>query len=196
MTVIVTLGGVARADMIDIQDPPIVTACPHAQTWPLVLACIKQHGLVATVVATLDDANLISLTTTDKSFQGFVLYVHDTAWRIGGLTQNGGNLSDYNILRIEHVNKRGYRFDVALAQRSSTSLDAVTSVDMFNREVVATFCSGATYTCIEIVEKCEQIVLGQTVSAFEGVITVHDNLVSLKGAGTTPACSANAEYRF
>ena len=200
MAVIVTLGGVAHADMIDIQDPPIVMACPHATTWPLVLACVKQHGLAVTVVRALDDANLVALTTNDKAatFQGFVLYVHpDTGpWRIGGLTQNGGSLSDYEILRLEHVNKRGYRFDVALAQRSSASLDDVTSVSMFNHEVIAAFCTGTSYSCLEIVQKCEQIVRGQAISAFDGAITVHDNTVSLKGAGTTPACSANAEYHF
>jgi len=95
MAVIVTLGGVAHADMIDIQDPPIVMACPHATTWPLVLACVKQHGLAVTVVRALDDANLVALTTNDKAatFQGFVLYVHpDTGpWRIGGLTQNAAS---------------------------------------------------------------------------------------------------------
>jgi hypothetical protein len=200
MAVMVTLGGVAQADMMDIQDPPIVTACPHAATWPLLLACIKQHGLAATVVGTLDDANLVALTTNDKTraFQGFALYVHAGTgpWRIGGLTQNGGNLADYEVLRLEHVNKRGYRIDLALAQPSSATLDNVTSVGMFNREVIAMFCSGRSYGCLELVQKCEQIVYGQTISAFEGAITVHDNLVSLKGVGTTPACSANVDDPF
>jgi hypothetical protein len=200
MTVIVTLGGVAHADMVDIQDPPIVTACPHAASWPLVLACIKQHGLAATVVGALDDANLVALTANDKtgSFQGFVLYMHAGTgpWRLGGLTQNGGNLTDYEVLRFEHVNKRGYRVDLAVSQPNSATLDNVTSVGMFNHEIIATFCSGTSYGCLELVQKCEQIVYGQTISAFEGTITVHDNLVSLKGVGTTPACSANADYPF
>ena len=200
MAVMVTLGGVAHADMVDIEDPPIVTACPHAATWPLVLACIKQHGLAATVVGTLDDANLVSLSANDKTaaFQGFVLYVHDGtgAWRLGGLTQNGGNLAEYEVLRLEHVNKHGYRIDLALAQPTSASLDNVTAVRMFNREVIAAFCNGTSYGCTEIVQTCEQIVRGQTISAFAGAITVHENVVTLKGAGTTPACSANGEYRF
>jgi hypothetical protein len=200
MAVMVMLGGVAHADMIDIQDPPIVTACPHAATWPLMVACIKQHGLAATIVATLDDANLVSLTTNDKSasFQGFALYVHAGLgqWRIGGLTQNGGARTNYEVLRFEHVDKRGYRIDLALSQPSSASLDDVTSVGMFDHEVIATFCNGTRYGCLQLVQKCEQIVYGQTISAFEGAITVHGNFVSLKGTGTTPACSANADSPF
>lgn len=197
--VMLALGGVAHADMIEIQDPPIVSACPHAATWPLVLACIKQHGLAASVVSALDDANLISLATNDgaATFQGFVLYVHaGPAWRIGGLSQNGGDRVDYEVLRFEHVTKRGYRVDLALAQPTVTSLDSVTSVRMFNREVIAVFCSGTTYRCIEIVPKCEQIVHGQTISAFEGTIVVHDNHLTLAGAGTKLPCSANGDYPF
>lgn len=197
--VMIALGGVAQADMIEIQDPPIVSACPHAATWPLVLACINQHGLAATVVATLDDANLIALTTNDKSaaFQGFVLYVRaGPAWRIGGLTQDGGSRTDYDILRIEHVAKRGYRVDLALSRRSSTSLDAVTSVDMFDHQVIAMFCSGTTYHCMQVVKKCEQIVHGQTISAFDGTIIMHDNHLTLAGAGTQVPCSVGGDYRF
>ncbi|HEX7700422.1 MAG TPA: hypothetical protein VF403_06870, partial [Kofleriaceae bacterium] len=125
-------------------------------------------------------------------------YVHagTGAWRIGGLTQNGGNLADYEVLRIEHVNKHGYRVDLTLSQPSSATLNNVTWVSMFNREVIAAFCNGTSYGCIEIVQKCEQIVRGQTISAFEGAITVHDTLLSLIGAGTEPACSANGQYRF
>jgi hypothetical protein len=199
LVVIVVLGGVARADMVDIQDPPIVTACPHTATWPLMLACISKHGLAATVVGTLDDANLVAITTNDKAaaFQGFALYVHAGAvWRIGGLTQNGGNRSDYDVLRFEHVRKRGYRVDLAFSQPSSASLDNITSVRMFYRELIGVFCNGASYGCLEIVQKCEQIVHGQTVSAFDGAITVRDNSLSLIGAGTTPACSANGDYTF
>jgi hypothetical protein len=197
--VMVTLGRVAHADMVDIQDPPIVSACPHAATWPLVLACIEHHGLAATVVGTLDDASLLALTTHDKAaaFQGFVLYVHaGAAWRIGGLTQYGGAFADYAILRLEHVRKRGYRFDLALAQPSSATLDNVTSVSMFDHQVVSAFCNGTSYACIQIVEKCEQIVHGQTISAFDGTIVVHDTHLELTGAGTANACSAIGDYRF
>lgn len=199
VVVMLTLGGVAHADMIDIQDPPIVAACPHAATWPLVLACIQQHGLAASVVGALDDASLISLVTNDRAatFQGFVLYVHaGPMWRIGGLTQNGGNRADYAVLRFEHVTKRGYRIDLALAQSGSTSLDGVTSVPMFDHELLAVFCSGTTDNCIEVVQKCEQIVHGQTISAFEGTIVVHDNHLTLAGASTKLPCSANGDYRF
>jgi hypothetical protein len=203
MTVMVMLGSVAHADMVDVRDPPIVEACPHAATWPLMLACISKHGFAATVVGTLDDANLVALATNDKAaaFQGFALYVHAGAvWRIGGLTQNGGNLADYDVMRFEHVHdigrKRGYRLDLAFSQPTSATLDNLTSVSMFSRQLIGVFCSGTSYGCIEIVEKCEQIVHGQTISAFDGAITVRDNQLSLIGAGTTPACSANGDYSF
>ncbi|MEO8842830.1 MAG: hypothetical protein ABI591_13895 [Kofleriaceae bacterium] len=200
MTVL-ALGGVAHADMIEIQDPPIVAACPHAATWPLVLACFEQHGLTPTILGTLDDAILVSVTVVKHGkiieLQGFAIYARTgAAWHLGGLLQEGGDLAGYTFLRFEHVGAHAYRFDLAASRPSSTSFDGVTSVPAVYRQILATFCSGAGYTCLELVAKCEQIAHGQTISAFDGTITVHDHRLSLEGAGTAPACSANGEYRF
>jgi hypothetical protein len=197
------LCGTAGAEKIVIMQPIIAAACPNANTWPLVLDCFKKHGLTATVVATLDDAKLVAVTANDTTneIEGFGLYVHadskrDDAWRLGGLLQQSGNPADFTVVRIEHLPKHGYRFDMAASQPSSTSLDGVTPVASIYRQVMASFCSGASYSCVQMVPKCEQIVRGQSVMAFDGAITIHDNVASLKGVGSVPACSSSADYAF
>ena len=200
LVVVATLGRVAAADEVDERDT-IASLCPHAAAWPLVLECFRKHGLRATIFGALDDANLVSVTINDKDayLEGFALYVHtgtSGSWRIGGVLQQSGNLADFTLLRLEHVATAGYHFDVATSQPSSASLDGVTSVATIYRQVLATFCSGASSSCMELIPKCEQIVRGQTVMAFEGAITVHDHILSLKGAGSVPACSASSDARF
>jgi hypothetical protein len=196
----VTLCGSAAADEVSVRQPPIVSACSHAASWPLVLDCFKQHGLVATVVGTLDDANLVSITVVDDkvAIEGYALYVHEGSgpWHLGGLLQVGGDRDDYAFLRLEHLGKRGYRFDVASSQPSSATFTGLVSLPAIYRQVHATFCSGANFSCVQLVPRCEQIAHGQVINAFDGVITVHDNMLSLIGAGTEPACSANGQYRF
>lgn len=196
--------GTARAEKIVIMEPLIVAACPNATTWPLVLDCFKKHGLTATIVATLDDAKLIAVTVNDTGheLEGFALYVHTDskkehdAWRLGGLLQETGDAADFTLLHIEHLGKHGYRFDVAASQPSSTSIDGVTAVASIYRQVMASFCSGQNYRCMQLIPKCEQIVRGQSVMAFDGVITIHENIASLKGVGSVPACSSSADYAF
>ena len=201
LVVVATLGRVAAADMVDERET-IATLCPHAASWPLVLQCFRKHGLTATILGALDDANLVSITiVNDKSayLEGFALYVHagpSGTWRIGGLLQESGNLADFTFLRLEHLGTQGYHFDLARSQPSSTTLDGVTSVTTIYRQVLATFCSGVSSGCTELIPKCEQIVRGQTVMAFEGAIAVHDHVLSLKGAGSVPACSASSDSRF
>ena len=201
---LVLMCGTAGAEKIVIMEPLIVAACPNADTWPLVLDCFKKHGLSATVVATLDDAKLVAVTVADTTheLQGFGLYVHadskkaHDAWRLGGLLQETGNVDDFTLLHLEHLGKHGYRFDMAASQPSSTSIDGVTMVLSTYRQVMASFCSGQNYRCMQLVPKCEQIVRGQTVMAFDGLITIHENVASLKGVGSVPACSASADYAF
>src|SRR5664279_3733176 len=178
----VTLCGSAAADEISVRDPPIVAACPHAASWPLVLDCFKQHGLVATTVGTLDDANLVSVTVAnDKvAIEGYALYVHDGSgtWHLGGLLQVGGAAEDFTFLRLEHLDKHGYRFDVASSQPSSATFTGLVSIPAIYRQVHATFCSGANFSCVQLVPNCVQIARGQAINAFVGTITVHDNMLT------------------
>lgn len=204
LLVLVMMSGTAAARKIVIMEPIIASACPNAATWPAVIACFKQHGLTATIVATLDDAKLVAVTVNDTTdeLEGFGLYVRAEskperdAWRLGGLLQESGSRADFNLIRLEHLGKHGYRFDVAASQPSSASIDGVTAMPSMFRQVMATFCSGQSYRCTQLIPKCEQIVRGQTIIAFDGTISVHDNIASLKGAGSVPACSASAEYAF
>jgi hypothetical protein len=201
---LVMLCGTAGAEKIVIMEPIIAATCPNAGTWPLVLDCFKKHGLTATVIATLDDSKLVAVTANDTTndLEGFGLYVHTDskrehdAWRLGGLLQETGNLADFALVRIEHLPKHGYRFDMAASQPSSASVDGVTAVPSIYRQVTASFCSGENYRCMQLVPKCEQIVRGQSIMAFDGAITIHDNIASLKGAGSVPACSSSADYAF
>jgi len=201
---VIAMCGTAAAEKIVIMEPTIATACPKAATWPQVLACFKKHGLTATSVGTLGDATLIAVTVNDTlhELEGFALYVRAESgresgtWRLGGLLQEGGNLADFDVVRLEHLPKRGYRFDVAASQPSSASIDGVTSTPSIYRQVMASFCSGESYRCMQLIPKCEQLVHGQAIIAFDGSITVHDNILSLKGAGSVPACSASSDYTF
>lgn len=202
--VFVMMSGTAAARKIVIMEPVLAAACPNAPTWPAVIECFEHHGLTGTIVATLDDAKLVVVTVNDTTheLEGFGLYVraetkkdHD-AWRLGGLLQARGIVADFELLRLEHLGKHGYRFDVAASQPSSTSLDGVTATPSIDRQVMASFCGGQSYRCVQLIPKCEQIVRGQTVSAFDGTITIHDNMASLVGAGSVPACSSNVESPF
>ncbi|MEO8842831.1 MAG: hypothetical protein ABI591_13900 [Kofleriaceae bacterium] len=208
LVVLAMLSGTAAAEKIVIMEPIVAAACPNATTWPAVLDCFEQHGLAATIVATLDDAKMVAVTANDPTheLEGFGLYVRPDSkpeskkdrdtWRLGGLLQENGNLADFELVRIEHLGKHGFRFDVAASQPSSASIDGVTSTPSIYRQVLASFCSGDNYRCMQLIPRCEQIVRGQTIIAFDGAITVHDNIASLKGAGSVPACSASAESSF
>jgi hypothetical protein len=199
---LVMMCGTASAEKIVIMEPLIVSACPRADTWPLVLDCFKKHGLTVTIVATLDDAKLVAVTVADTGaeLEGFGLYVHADskrdAWRIGGLLQETGILADFTVLHLEHLGKHGYRFDIAASQPSSASIDGVTAVPSIYRQIMASFCSGQNYRCMQLVPRCEQIVHGQSVMAFDGTITIRENVASLKGVGSVPTCSSSADYAF
>jgi hypothetical protein len=197
---VVTLCGSAAADSIGVMEPPIVSACSRRNSWPLMLDCFKQHGFAMTVVGALDDANLVSITIVgDKvTLEGYALYVHEGSgpWHLGGLLQVAGNVDDYVFLRLEHLGKRGYRFDVASSTPSSATFAGFVSIPAIYRQVHATFCSGVNSSCVALVPKCVQIARGQAINAFDGTITVHDNTLSLVGVGTEPACSENGQYRF
>ena len=83
-----------------------------------------------------------------------------------------------------------------MTEASSFSVDGVTSLPSVFRTVMATFCSGASYRCMTLTPHCSSIVFGQTVQSYDGTLVVHDGLASLKGFGTVPACSGNADYNL
>jgi hypothetical protein len=161
------------------------------------LDCFKAHGLVGSIIGTLDDAKLVSVAVadTDHDREGVAVYVRagDT-WHLGGLVA-AGEPPDFALARFEHAG-RGYRIDFTATLTSAVSLDGVTSVPSVYREVLATFCNGGSFRCLQVVPHCEQIVHGQTVSVFDGIVTVHDNTVSLKGVGSQPSCGVDVEASF
>jgi len=123
------------------------------------------------------------------------VYVHGgNTWHLGGLV-GAGEPPDFNLLRFEHSG-RGYRIDYASTVASSISFDGVTSVPALFREITATFCNGGSFRCVQVIPHCEQIVHGQTVTVFDGTLTVHDNRLSLKGVGSQPSCGVNVEETF
>ena len=200
LAMIATLGGSAHAHK-PVSRPRIVRECPNAASWPLLLDCFKQHGLVATTLGTLDAAKLLSVAVDDGShgLEGFVMYVRDGAagpWHLGGLLQEGGFSDDYNLLRFERVGRYGYRIDLATTLASAASLDGVTSVPSMYRQISASFCNGSSYRCTQVITHCEQIVHGQTITVFDGTLTVRDNTLSIKGAGSQPSCGDNVEESF
>lgn len=164
----------------------------------MLLDCFKLHGLVGTVISTVDDAKLVSVTIDDAAHdrEGIAVYVHGgDKWHLGGLV-GGGEPPDFNLLRFEHVGRYGYRIDFATMIASSISLDGLTSVAAVYREISATFCNGGSYRCLRVIPHCEQIVHGQTVTVFDGTLTIHDNTLSLKGVGSQPSCGVNVEESF
>jgi len=198
---LVLVGHTAGAKRIVIMEPPLARACPVEKSWQAVLDCMKLHGLKATVVRQLDDAKLLvvqSLEAKKGEIETWALYVAaGTTWKLGGLSQNGGNLGDVEVQRFERVTAgthHGYRFDVATSQQSAVSLDQVTVQTSLLRETEATFCSGIGYSCMTVVPSCEQLVYGQTVLAFDGKIAVDATQIKITGSGTQPSCSAAATY--
>jgi hypothetical protein len=194
-------GSAAARKKIVIMEPPVAMACPSAPSWPAVIECLKKHNLTATVVSTLDGAKLISVSDAsakDHAVEAFALYTQSGAvWKLGGLLQQGGVVADLEILRFERVASgahNGYRFDLALTQPSSISMDGVTAVPSVIRNLMTTFCAGTSYHCVTLTPQCSSIVFGQTVQAFDGVLVVHDGMVSVKGFGTVPSCSGNGDY--
>ena len=193
LAVIATIGGSAHARK-PVSRPRIVRECPNAASWPLLVDCFKQHGLVATTIGSLDAAKLLEVTVDDvgHDLEGFVMYIRDGATgpcHLGGLLQEGGFSDDYNLLRFERVGRYGYRIDLA------TTLANATIPSMY-RQISASFCNGSSYRCTQVITRCEQIVHGQTVTVFDGTLTVRDNTLSIKGAGSQPACGANVEESF
>jgi hypothetical protein len=161
------------------------------------LDCFKQHGLVGSIIGTLDDAKLVSVTVADTEHdrEAIAVYVRTgDSWHLGGLV-GAGDPPDFTLLRFEHAG-RGYRIDFAATLASAASIDGVTSVPSVYREILATFCNGGSFRCLQVVPYCEQIVHGQTVSVFDGTLTVHDNMLSLKGVGSEPSCGVNVEESF
>lgn len=197
LAVIATLGGVAHAHRPMIR-PRIVRECPQAASWPLLLACFKDHKLVATPIGTLDDAKLLSITDDGThGLEGFAIYVGRTGeWHLGGLLGQGGDEADFNLLKFEHVGRSSYRVDLASTLSSSATVDGTSSVPSVYRQISAAFCNGFSFRCMQVVARCEQIVRGQTIMAYEGTITVHDNTLSVKGAATDPSCGENVEEAF
>jgi hypothetical protein len=196
VVVVASFGGSAHA-FRPRMEPRITRECPKAASWSALLDCFKAHQLVGTVIGTVEDAKLVSVTlaNTEHALEGIAVYIHagDT-WRLGGLV-GAGDPPDFNLLRFEHVG-RGYRIDFASTLSSSMSFDGVTSVPALFREITATFCNGASYRCIQVTPHCEQIVHGQTVTVFDGTLTVRDNRLSLKGVGSQPSCGVNVEEMF
>jgi hypothetical protein len=192
----------AAAKRIVIMEPPLARACQTAKTWPLLVDCLKQHGLKATISRQIDGAKLLvvqSIEAKHGEIETWALYVaNGTGWKLGGLMNDGGNLADTEVLRFERITAgahHGFRFDIAMTQQSAVSLDQVTSQTSTLRQTQATFCSGIGYSCMTIVPSCVQLVYGQAVLAFEGQITVADNLITLTGTGTLPqSCSGAATY--
>ena len=195
VVVVASFGGAAHAHRV--RQPRLTRECPTSVSWSALLDCFKVHGLVGTIIGTLGDAKLVSVTIADTEHdrEGIAVYVRggDT-WHLGGLV-GAGDPADFNLLRFEHAG-RGYRIDYAAMVASSISLDGVTSVPALYREITATFCNGGSYRCLQIIPHCEQIVHGQTVTVFDGTLTVHDNVLSLKGVGSQPSCGENVEESF
>ncbi|HET9991723.1 MAG TPA: hypothetical protein VFQ65_24510 [Kofleriaceae bacterium] len=192
----------AAARKIVIMEPPLARACQTAKSWPLLMDCLKQHGLKGTVVRQLDDSKLLvvqSLEAKRGEIETWALYVaNGTGWKLGGLAQDGGYVADTEVLRFERVTAgghHGYRFDIASTQQSAVSLDQVTTQTSVLRQTQATFCSGASYSCMTLVPSCTQLVFGQAVLAFEGSIAIADNQIKLTGTGTQPqSCSSAGTY--
>jgi hypothetical protein len=177
--------------------PRLVRECPTATSWSALLDCFKVHGLVGTIIGTLDDAKLVSVTIADTSHdrEGVAVYVRGgETWHLGGLVE-AGESPDFSLLRFEHAG-RGYRIDYAATISSLISLDGVTSVPALYREITATLCNGGSFRCLQVIPHCEQIVHGQTVTVFDGTLTVHDNRLSLKGVGSQPSCGVDVEESF
>ncbi len=199
--VLAVLAGRARAKIV-IMEPPIVQACRTAPSWSKLMDCMKQHGLTATVVRSLDDAKLLqveSAGSTTHEVEAFALYVsHSTGWTIGGLLEAGSRGRDYELQRFERVTAgayHGYRFDLASTQPTSVSLDQVTSERALSRQVQTVFCAGTSYSCMQLVPRCSTIVFGQAYQVFAGTIDVTGDRVKLTGAGSVPSsCSAPGEY--
>ena len=175
--------------------------CPTATSWSALLDCFKEHRLVGTIIGTVDDAKLVSVTIADAEHDrvGIGVYIGSRdagPWHLGGLVGGSGEPPDSSLLRFEHSGKYGYRIDFATMMASSISLDGLTSTPAVYREITATFCNGGSYRCLQVVPHCEQIVHGQTVTVFDGTLTVHDNMLSLKGVGSQPSCGNNVEESF
>jgi hypothetical protein len=192
----------SAAAKIVIMEPPLARACQTAKSWPLLVDCMKQHGLKATISRQIDGAKLVVVQSVEAKhgeIETWALYVaNGTGWKLGGLVNDGSNLADSEVLRFERVTSgahHGYRFDIAMSSQSAVSLDQVTTQTSTLRQTQATFCSGSGYSCMTLVPSCVQLVQGQAVLAFQGEITVADNLIKLTGIGTTPqSCSAAATY--
>jgi hypothetical protein len=190
------------AAKIVIMEPPLARACQTAKSWPLLMDCMKQHGLKATVSRQIDGAKLVVVQSVEAKhgeIETWALYIaNGTGWKLGGLMNDGGNLADTEVLRFERITEgthHGFRFDIAITQQSAVSLDQVTSQTSTLHQTQATFCSGSGYSCMTVVPSCVQLVYGQAVLAFQGDITVANNLITLTGTGTTPqSCSAAATY--
>ena len=192
----------ANARRVMVRTPPVASACPTASSWTSLLECVKAHGLLAKELSSVDNMKVIAVASGDN-LEGFALYIQDPqkrTWHLGGLLQQGGDLRDYTLLRLEKAPDGNaafvYRFDVAASQASYAAVGGVTSKSAIYRSVTATFCHGVNYSCFEVVPKCEQIVNGQTLSAFEGSVTMKGNQLIVRGTGTEPGCSAAGEYYF
>jgi hypothetical protein len=199
LAVIATLGGAAHARR-PMQQPRLVRECPTAASWSVLLDCFKLHRLAGTIVASVDDAKLISVAVADATHysEGLAVYVRSGEsgpWHLGGLLGDGAE-AGVELLHFEHVGRNAYRIDRTEMIESSISLDGATSVPALYRDLSTAFCSGTSYRCIQVVSHCEQIVHGQAVMAYAGTLTVHDNTLSLKGAGSQPSCGADVEASF
>lgn len=197
LAVVATLGGAAHAHR-PMSQPRLVRECPTAASWPMLLECFKLHELAGTVVATVDDAKLVSVAVDDDTHydEGLAVYVRSGdggPWHLGGLVGGGDGVG---LLQFDHAGRHAYRIDRTETITSSMSLDGLTSVPAIYRDISATFCSGTSYRCVQVVSHCEQIVHGQTVTVYDGTLTVRDNTLSLKGAGSLPSCGGNVEESF
>ncbi|MEO6777712.1 MAG: hypothetical protein ABI467_32600 [Kofleriaceae bacterium] len=190
------------AAKIVIMEPPLALACATATSWPLVEDCFEQHRLRGTIVRQIEGAKLLeieSVEATHGELETWALYVaNGPGWKLGGLVDGGSYVADAEVLRFERItagSHHGYRFDLATTQQSAVSLDQGSTQSSVLRQTEAAFCSGTSYHCITAVPRCEQLVFGQAVLAFEGSIEIANNHIQVTGAGTQPqSCSAPATY--
>jgi hypothetical protein len=198
--VVAFVAGTARAKIV-IMEPPLVRACEAAPTLPKLHDCLKEHGLVASELRSLDDAKLFAVSRREppsREVEAYVMYVHGAkGWTIGGMIESGAVADSASVLRLEKVTlgkRSGYRFDIASSVHSAVSLDQMTSTSAVYRQVQAAFCGGQSYSCTVLVPSCALIVFGQTYQVFDGTLVLGDNKVAITGAGSSNACSAAGEY--
>jgi len=193
---IVLLAGEASARKIVISEPPIVRACPGGASWSAVETCLGKQGTMS-IVKTLPKAKLVRLLQSDGSNKkydaGVYLYVEQAkgAWRMGGM-YDGSPYTVIDLLPLTIGKHDGYRLDIGQFQRSSISIDGVTSVAVILSTRRTLFCAGDRYGCADATASCDVLIEGRTWFTFRGTFVFEKGQVRVVGdrkyAG--PACAA------